>query len=63
MSRTADRAPSQPDGEGVTPIGFKLVYTVRAAADVLCLGYSTVGADRFRRGAIIQRRRSPVGRR
>ena len=42
MSHTEDHAPSQPDGEGVTPIGFKLVYTVREAGDILCLGYSTV---------------------
>ena len=27
---------------GLTPIGLKLVYTVRESADVLCLGYSTV---------------------
>jgi excisionase family DNA binding protein len=42
MSHTADHAPSQPDREGLTPTGFKLVYAVRQAADVLCLGYSTV---------------------
>ena len=28
----------------MTPIVFKLVYTVREAADVLCLGFSTVRA-------------------
>ena len=42
MSNSADYAPSQPDREGVSPIGLKLVYTVRESADVLCLGYSTV---------------------
>ena len=28
--------------EDVNTVGMKLVYTVREAADVLCLGYSTV---------------------
>ena len=41
MSHTADHAPPQPDREKLNPIGFKLVYTIREAADVLCLGYST----------------------